>query len=80
MHIDTDSSDTLTLRHELKLKKSLTSVSKPNDRWRYVSNVSVVCQCVEIKLSEREVSVKNFLVEGMVHASPMPALRKNRSG
>jgi len=40
----------------------------------------MVCQCVEIKLSEREVPVKNFLVEGMVHASPMPALRKNRSG
>jgi len=31
MHIHTDSFDTLTLRHELKLKKSLTIVNLNTD-------------------------------------------------
>ena len=68
MQKDTDSSDTLTLRHELKLKKSLTSVSPRSDTLkcqRSVSKVSrllsVKCQCVELKLIEREVSVEQNL-------------------
>lgn len=54
MQKDTDSSDTLTLRHELKLKKSLTSVSPRSDTSKCQRSVgkvskvlSVKCQCVK---------------------------------
>ena len=55
---DTDSSDTLTLTHGLKLKKSLTIVSLRTDTLKVSGSVkstvsevsrvlSVKCQCVE---------------------------------
>lgn len=51
---DTDSSDTLTLTHGLKLKKSLTLVSLRTDTLKVSGSVSEVsrvlsvkCQCVE---------------------------------
>lgn len=44
MHVGTDTTDTLTLERELKLKNLLTTVSSFADSLRCVSNVSVVCQ------------------------------------
>ncbi len=67
MQRETDSSDTLTLTHDLKLKKLLTSVRTRLTLWkcqrsvREVSRVmSVKCQCVEscvvgTKVSERKI-------------------------
>ena len=65
MFRDTDSSDTLTLTHGLKLKNALTVVSPSTDTFQSVrkcqgsvkNTVSEVSVC-SLKLCEREVSVK----------------------
>jgi len=65
MFRDTDSSDTLTLTHGLKLKNALTVVSPSTDTFQSVrkcqgsvkNTVSEVSVC-SLKLGEREVSVK----------------------
>ena len=70
MHRDMDSSDTLTLTHELKPQNALTSVSprtntlKCQRSVREVSRVlSVKCQCVGLCVVGIKVSEKNIPIE-----------------
>ncbi len=64
---DTDSSDTLTLTHGLKLKNSLTIVSPRTDTLKVSESVSKVsrvlsvkCQCVKPCAVGTKVSEKKF--------------------
>ena len=70
MHRDTDTSDTLTLTHELRLKHALTSVSLRTDTLKCQRSVrevsqllSVKCQCVEPCVVGMKVSARKIPIE-----------------